>query len=223
MIFYYIFITLISITIVLLTYISPESLSFLGDEMPQWFANTGINLLWITLLVKPVFMILMPHTELKVITFSWLRDYLKTIKWRSLKWLFFMLISIVYFVAWWWMKLRRLLGITTFLAIFTHAGIWIAQRIQIDYSLWSQFQKFRLLAGYLGLLMLFVGYITSNNYSIRLFKKNRKLIQYSAYLALLFTLLHLAFINFWEYITHYVIFVVYFVLKLIEKKKIKIS
>lgn len=222
MIFYYILITLISIAIVLLTYFSPDSLLFLGDEVPQWFANTWMNLLWITLLVKPVFMILMKYSELKTITFTWLREYLQTIKWRSLKWLFFMLLSIVYFVAWWGMKLRRLLGITTFLAIFVHAGIWIAQRIQIDYSLRSQFQIFRLLSGYIGLLMLFLWYVTSNNYSIRLFKRHRKTIQYTAYIALIFALLHLAFLNFWEYIGHYIVFIIYVFMKLIEKKYIKI-
>ena len=222
MIFYYILITLISIAIVLLTYFSPDVLLFLGDEVPQWFANTWMNLLWITLLVKPVFMILMKYSELKTLTFTWLREYLQTIKWRSFKWLLFMLLSVVYFVAWWAMKLRRLLGITTFLIIFVHAGIWIAQWIHIDYSLWSQFQKFRLLSWYIGLLMLFLWYITSNNYSIRLFKKNRKLIQYSAYLALICVLLHLAFLNFWEYVGHYIIFVIYIFLKLIEKKTIKL-
>ncbi len=219
---YYFIVTLISVAIVLLTYFSPESLSFFGNEIPQWFANFWMNLLWVTLLVKPIFVILMPYTEVKDLTFPWLRNYLKTIKWRSFKWLLFIVISIVYVVAWWGMKLRRLLGITTFLTIFTHAGIWIAQWIQIDFSLQAQLQKFRLLAGYLGLFMLFIGYVTSNNYSIRLFKRHQKTIQYTAYFALIFALLHLAFLNFWEYIAQYIIFVVYFVLKLIEKKYIKL-
>lgn len=222
MLLYYILATLISLGIVLTSYFAPEALSFLGNETSQRFANLGLTLLWITLLVKPVFMILMKYTELKTLSFTWLRDYLKTVKWRPLKWLFFMLLSIVYFVAWWGMKLRRLLGITTFLAIFAHAGIWIAQWIHMEYSLWTQLQKFRLLTGYLWLCMLFVGYITSNNFSLRLFKQNRKRLQYSTYLALVFTLLHLLFLNFWEYFGQIILLLIYLTMKSIEKGKIKL-
>lgn len=200
---YYIFVTLLCITLLVLSYIMPTD--FLLAKLPRLTANIGIGVLRATMLVKPVFMIMTRYVRV------------------PMKWIVNSIFQLFYTISKLGMKRRRQIGITSFLIIAVHAGIWIIQWMQIDFWLWTQLQKFRLLAGYLGLLMLFIGYITSNNYSIRLFKKNRKLIQYSAYLALLFTLLHLAFINFWEYITHYVIFVVYFVLKLIEKKKIKIS
>ncbi len=196
---YYIFVTLLCITLLVLSYIMPTD--FLLAKLPRLTANIGIGVLRATMLVKPVFMIMTRYVRV------------------PMKWIVNSIFQLFYTISKLGMKRRRQIGITSFLIIAVHAGIWIIQWMQIDFWLWTQLQKFRLLAGYLGLLMLFIGYITSNNYSIRLFKKNRKLIQYSAYLALLFTLLHLAFINFWEYITHYVIFVVYVVLKIIEKKK----
>lgn len=221
MLLYYILATLISFGLVLTTYFAPDALSFLGNETSEWFANFWLTLLRVTLLVKPVFMILMKYTELKTLTFRWLRDYLTTIKWRSFKWLFFMLLSIVYFVAWWGMKLRRLLGITTFLAIFTHAGIYIVGRMGTNFTLANQLQTRYVLTGYIGTLALFIWYITSNNFSIRLFKQNRKLIQYSAYLALIFAILHLLFLDFWEYFGQVMLLAGYIILKLIEKKYIK--
>lgn len=222
MILYYILATLISFWIVLTSYFAPDALSFLGNETSQRFANFGLILLRVTLLVKPVFMILMKYTEIKTLTFTWLREYLKTIKWRPLKWLFFMLLSIVYFVAWWGMKLRRLLGITTFLAIFTHAGMWVAARMGTGFTLANQLQTRYLLTWYIGILALFIWYITSNNFSLRLFKWRWKTIQYVSYIALIFAILHLLFLNFWEYFGQLILLVVYIILKLIEKKRIKL-
>lgn len=222
MILYYILITIISLGMVVVTYFAPNALSFLGNEVNEKFANIGMALLRVTLLVKPIFMILMKYTELKTFTFAWLQDYLKTIRWRSIKWLGIFVLSCIYFLAGVGMKWRRLLGITTFLAIFAHAGMRIATRIQTNFTLFIQLQTFRILAGYIWLFMLFVGYITSNNYSIRLFKWRRKLIQYSAYIALLFAILHLLFLNFWEYFGQLILLAFYILLKLVEKKKIKI-
>jgi len=196
---YYLPVTLLCIALLVFSYIIPTD--FLLAKLPRLTANVGIGVLRATMLVKPVFMIMTRYISI------------------PMKWIVKFILQLFYTISRLGMKWRRQLGITSFLVIAVHAGLRIIQWMQIDFSLRTQLQKFRLLAGYLGLFMLFIGYITSNNYSIRLFKQNRKLIQYSAYLALLFTLLHLAFINFWEYITHYVIFVVYFVLKLIEKKK----
>lgn len=199
---YYISVTLLCIILLVLSYVMPTE--FLLSKLPRLTANIGIGVLRLTMLVKPVFMIMTRYTKI------------------PMKWLGKRIFQVFYTISRLGMKWRRQIGITSFLVIAVHAGLRIIQRIQIDFSLRTQLQKFRLLAGYIGLLMLFIGYITSNNYSIRIFKKNRKLIQYSAYLALLFTLLHLAFINFWEYITHYIIFIIYIVLKLIEKNYITI-
>lgn len=158
----------------------------------------------LTMFVKPVFMIMTRYI------------------WKQRKWITKIVFDIFYAISKRWMKQRRVLWITTFLIIFIHAGLWIIQWLRIDFSLWSQLQVFSTLAGYIGLLMLFAGYITSNNYSIRLLKKNWKLIQYSAYLALFFALLHLAYIDFWSYIHYYSICVVYVLVKLIEKNYIRL-
>lgn len=219
---YYLLVTFISIAIVVVSYFAPDALSFLGNETNQWFANTWLNLLWFTLLVKPVFMILMKYTELKTTTFSWLWEYLKTIKWRSLKWLRYMLLSILYFIAALGMKWRRLLGITTFLAIFIHVGICIGWFIHTWFSLANQLQTRNILAGYFGILCLFIGYITSNNFSLRLLKSHWKTIQYASYIALIFAILHLLFLDPWEYFGQIFMLAGYIVLKLIEKKKINL-
>jgi DMSO/TMAO reductase YedYZ heme-binding membrane subunit len=220
MIIYYIFTTLISVGIVLTSYFAPDALSFLGNETSQWFANVWINLLWITLFTKPVFMILMQYTELRTTTFWWLWEYLQTIKWRSCKWLWLMVLSIVYFVAGMGMKFRRLLGITIFLSIFTHAGIYIGWWIHIGFGLSNQLQTRNILAGYVGILCLFIGYITSNDFSLRLFKWRWKTIQYVSYIALIFAIFHLLFLNVAEYWGQIIILILYIILKLIEKKKL---
>ena len=80
MIIYYIIITFVSLAIVLLSYIAPSSLAFFGNELSEGFANIGMSLLWIVLFVKPVFIILGKYSESKTLTFTGLRDYLKTIK-----------------------------------------------------------------------------------------------------------------------------------------------
>jgi len=54
------------------------------------------------------------------------------------------------------MKLRRLLGITTFLVLFVHEGLWITQWIHSDFTLVTQLQTFWILAGYIGLVALFM-------------------------------------------------------------------
>lgn len=69
MILYYIVATALSIVIVMISYFIPDALSFLGNETSQMFANFGLNLLWFTLLIKPVFMILIKYTELKTLDF----------------------------------------------------------------------------------------------------------------------------------------------------------
>ncbi len=197
---YYLSVTLLCVVLLILSYAMPND--FLLAKLPRLTANIGIGILRVTMLTKPVCMIMTRYTARQrsgIVKYFF--DMVYTISKRGMKW-------------------RRQLGITSFLIIALHSGIRIVQWLQRGVTLGSQLQMFRLLAGYVALLMLFIGYITSNNFSIRLFKKNRKLIQYSAYLALVFALLHLAFLNFWEYVGHYVVFVLYIFLKLIEKKKI---
>jgi len=219
---YYMIVTLISIAIVLTSYFAPDALLFLWNETSERFANTWLNLLWLTLFVKPLFILLLKYTELKTTRFSWWWQYLKTIKWRSWKWVRYMLLSSIYFIASLGMRYRRLLGITTFLAIFTHAGIYIAWWIHIHFSLVNQLQIRNILVGYIGILCLFFGYITSNDFSLRLLKWHRKTIQYTSYIALIFAMLHLMILNPGEYFGHLIVLAIFVVVKLVEKKYINI-
>jgi len=218
MIFYYSIATLISFALVWISYFAPDTLSFLWPEAGEFFANAGMNLLRVVLFVKPVFILLMKYTELKTITFSSLRNYLKTIRWKSWKWIWKMFLSIVYFIAALGMKYRRLLGITTFLILFTHGWINVGHWLNNSFSLASQLNAFRILAGYISLFCLLIGYITSNNFSIRLFKRHWKPIQNIAYLALLFWILHLVFLNLWEYFGHVILLIFYIACKILEKR-----
>lgn len=220
MILYYIIIFIIGAGTVLTWYFAPQIVAIFGNEVNQWFANVGITLLWITLFVKPLFIVLMQYTELKTLSFIWFWEYLKTIKGRSWKWLLYMLLSSVYFISGRGVKLRRLLWITTFVAIFTHAWLVIANFIHMSFPLANQLQNYSLLAGYIGILCLFFGYITSNDISLRFLKSHRKTIQYTSYIALIFAILHLMFLNPWEYFGHLILLIVYIVIKLIEKKYI---
>ena len=117
------------------------------------------------------------------------------------------------------MRFRRVLGITIFLAIFAHAGMYIVQWLQINYTILDQLKTAHLFTGYIGILFLFVGYITSNDFSLRLFKGNWKTIQYAAYIALIFAIFHLLFLDFLEYFGQLIVLSIYIVIKLAEKNK----
>lgn len=218
---YYSIVTVISLALVVTSYFAPAAVASYGFQINSRFAQAGLTLLWITLFVKPVFMILVKYTELRSISFAWLREYLKTAKGRNGKWLRKMILSIVYFFAALGMRFRRALGITTFLAIFTHAGIVIVSRIQMHLSLAKGFQAFRMILGLIWILMLFFGYITSNDVSVKILRSNRKTIQYSSYIALVMGLLHASLFN-PEFFGQFIILAIYIWLKLIEKQKIKI-
>jgi hypothetical protein len=204
MIFYYIFSTLISFAIVLTSYFSPSTLSFMWPEAGKRFADTGILLLWITLFVKPVFVIMTKYVN------------------RDRKGILRNLFDFIYFFVKLGMRRRRFLWITTFLFLFTHAWINVGHRLDNSFSLASQLNAFWILAGYISLAALLIGFVTSNNLSIRLFKRHRKTIQGLAYVALIFGVLHVAFLNLWEYGWYIVVLVIYIFFKLVEKKRINI-
>ncbi len=217
---YYVIVSLISFGLVMASYFLPNMATMYGFSINSWFAQIGLMLLWITLFVKPLFMILVRYTELRTITLRWLRQYLKTIKGRDLKWLGKMLVSVIYFFAALGMRFRRQLGITTFLAIFTHAGLVVVNRIHMHLPLIVWFQTFRMMMWGLWFLMLLIGYLTSNDVSVRTLKSNRKTIQYASYVALIAGLIHASLYN-PEFFSQFIILAIYIVLKLIERQKIK--
>jgi len=192
----------------------------LGDEIWNVFGVWALNLLRAILLAKPLMMIMCRFSEIKNQSFIELRKYILSQKQFSIGRIKNILFTLLRFFSTYSMKYRRLLGITVFVLAFTHGGIFVANRINTWFWFLSQWWTFWILAGYISLLFLFVWYITSNNYSIKLFKNKRKLIQQSAYLGLIFVVLHLLFLNPWEYIWHLILLILYMYLKLVEKNKL---
>lgn len=110
---YYLFVTLLCVVLLVFSYIMPTD--FLLAKLPRLMANIGIGILWVTMLVKPIFMIM--------------TRYLTHKKSRIVKYVF----DILYTISRLGMKWRRQLGITSFLIIAVHAGIRIIQWMQMDF------------------------------------------------------------------------------------------
>jgi len=214
---YYLIITVASLAIVLTSYFWWWLMLLIGRESGSWFGNAALNLLRIILLAKPLILIMCKFSEVKVLKFGEMRKYLPSRRNFSFGKLKNIIFTLVRAAAWLVMRYRRLLGITVFILAFTHGGIYIATRLKTWYGIASQRQSFRILAGYISLFSLFIGYITSNNLSIKLFKSKRIWIQKSAYLALLFVVLHLLFLNPGEYRSQLILLAIYIYLKLVEK------
>lgn len=213
---YYMSITLASIGFIIASYCGLPV-----QEVSKEAANLWIILLWITMGVKPLTMVLMPHSECKMLTIKAIRNYFASISIKNSTSIKKIILTLLRRIACRWMKYRRLLGITTFLLIFTHGGIYFANWLNVWYSLTEQLQSGYLLVWYIGVLMLFVGYITSNNLSLKKFWKYRKPIQYTAYAALVLGILHVILLNPWEYRFHWILLIVYMYLKGVERGKWK--
>lgn len=114
---------------------------------------------------------------------------------------------------------RRELGLLVFWLFFFHAAGLIYMFNLYKPEMWADFPiglYFGLVAG-LGLLLIAP---TSNNYAIRLLKRNWKRLHYSVYVIFLFALLHRALIK-GEYIFPLSIFFIFVILKVIEFRKLK--
>lgn len=214
MLMYYIIITLASIGFVIASY-----LGYHVQGVSKEAANAWMILLRITMGVKPLTLVLNTHSECKILTIKAIIDYFKTLRIRNLASFKTFVLTMLRRLSCLGMRYRRLLGITTFLLIFTHTGVYFAQWLNTGFLFLAQIKKVWLLAGYLGLLMLFVGYITSNNWSVEKFWVYRKPIQYTAYAALVLGIIHLVLLNPGEYRGQLVLLIVYIYLKLVEKNK----
>jgi len=91
------------------------------------------------------------------------------------------------------MRSRRRLGILTFLLMTTHA-LWVRLFFDIQESFsnflpsLSTFERF----GLIGLILLIPLFVTSNNYSVRLLKKNWKRIHSLIYVSMWLIAFHVA-------------------------------
>jgi len=119
---------------------------------------------------------------------------------------------------------RRELGIITFYTALFH-GFYLysisGYNLNITYSL--ILSNSGLIFGFLALIILFVLFLTSNDYSVKLLKKNWKRIQRLVYLVPFLILLHLIFLDIKEIYKYLVLVLVYYLLKLLEILNIKIN
>ncbi len=115
---------------------------------------------------------------------------------------------------------RRQFGIATFYVLAFH-GIGLIISLNIFSQLPTILKNFTntLTWGIIALIILFFPYITSNNISIKLLKKNWKQIQKLVYLAFVATIIHTFLIE--EYLSA-ILFIVYIILKILAAKKMQI-
>lgn len=117
------------------------------------------------------------------------------------------------------LRYRRQFGILCFYVLFFHGlnliialGLLSKITTLLDYK-----QNF--LWGVLGLGVLFLLYVTSNNVAVRFFKQKWKTIQRIAYLGFLFSIIHVTFLEGFEYIP---LVIIYLIFKGLEWKKIQL-
>lgn len=145
---------------------------------PRLLGTLGILLLWITLMIKPLFGVL--SRGVKAIKAKGKACPVGSALQKAVGWA---------------LKHRRGFGITTFLLILMHGGTFLTMWISNSWRA-MQSQKAFAIAGMFGLAMLLVGYLTSNDYSMKLLRKNWKIVQMVAYVALIAGAAHILFINF---------------------------
>lgn len=113
------------------------------------------------------------------------------------------------------LRYRRGFGISTFLLAFTHAGLFLSIRIQKGFFLQSIGKPFAIL-GLSTLFLLFIGYLTSNDFSMKILKKNWKKLQQIAYIASLLAGSHMLVINFQENFWILILIIIYLGFKIRE-------
>ena len=96
-----------------------------------------------------------------------------------------------YSLALYSMRWRKYLGILTFWAIFSHR--LFLEIFNYTHSMSPMFLTGNIFiqSGVIGLIALFIGFLTSNMWSMKRFGKRRKLIQRIAYLAFIGACIHL--------------------------------
>lgn len=113
------------------------------------------------------------------------------------------------------LRYRRQLGVASFYILLFHGlGLMIALGVFSN----NQFkpQPF-LLWGLIGLFLMFILYLTSNNFSVRLLKRNWKRLQMIAYIAALAAIIHVVLIG--EMIFA-ILFGIYIIFKVLEWRKV---
>jgi len=118
------------------------------------------------------------------------------------------------------MRRRRQLGVLVFYLIFTHFLVYIVFWFTRELAFFDFFHVFAVLTGLVGLLTLLVAYLTSNNRSIKYFKKNRKKLQMLSYLWLIFGVIHISIINIQVGYVLIPVTILYLIIKVLEWRKL---
>lgn len=194
MLIYYIIINLTSIGIILAAYFGYDM-----AEIAQTCAQLWIRLLFLTLMVKPIMMILAKWAESRA-------------KYK--------IVNLIRLLSCQGMKFRRAMGITTFLLLFIHGGVNMIAFSKMWYALPDQLKNISFLFSYIWLSLLLLGYITSNNFSVKILSTYWKTIQSVAYFALIFGVLHVVILNPAKFRPYLLFLIIYFYLKWVEKGKL---
>lgn len=193
-------------------------------ESQKVFANRWINLLLIVLFIKPLVIIPPKYSKINLFTVSECVKYFIT-EWTKkpiLQYLFEWIKNLIFSVSFYLMKFRRELWILVFRFIFLHFALLEISRYSRWLTFTSNISEPFIIIWILWLLFLFVWFITSNSFSLRLFKTKRKPIQKVAYFALIWGIVHIFLLNPSENWTYILILIIYFTLKCFERKKKKI-
>jgi DMSO/TMAO reductase YedYZ heme-binding membrane subunit len=115
------------------------------------------------------------------------------------------------------MRWRKQLGILCFWFIFLHWILLEIANFQANMPSLILHPNLFIWMGVIGLIALFIGYITSNIFSIKLLKGNWKLVQQIAYLAFIGAGIHIFLLKQdWSIL---ILLLIYSVLKFFEWKK----
>jgi len=198
--------------------------SILWWETERLFAWRGMNLLGFLLFIKPLSVITKKYFEPKNRKIPDFVQYI--LKWWTqdpiLMFVKNLIVNLVYSISNFFLKYRRLLGLLTFRLIFLHLTILLIWRNKLWMWIFSNISQTFIRMGYIGIAALFIGFITSNNLSMKLLWKHWKTVQQIAYLALFAGSLH-STLREWERWWSVVLILIYAVLKYFEWSNIGLS
>jgi len=116
---------------------------------------------------------------------------------------------------------RRQFGILVFYFATTHALVYFFFWMTKETNFFQFFEIWMFVMWAIALFALLIWWLTSNNFSIKKFAKNRKKIQNIAYIWLVFAIVHIVIINFSTGIFFIVLWIIYFILKVLERKSLR--
>lgn len=188
-------------------------------ELQEFFAEKWWALLVIILFIKPLSSIPKRYFDAHYRKFTDALSYI--IKWWTqdpiLLYSKTLVINGIYSLSLFLMRWRKQLGILCFWFIFLHWILLEIANFQANMPSLILHPNLFIWMGVIGLIALFIGYITSNIFSIKLLKGNWKLVQQIAYLAFIGAGIHIFLLKQdWSIL---ILLLIYSVLKFFEWKK----